>query len=330
MSTSGKSRSLLRLARRGRSEGTEAPDASKRSSETAEKQGLAPGLYVVATPIGNAADITLRALDVLTRADVIACEDTRVTAKLLAIHHISRPLLRYDEHTARQAGPLLVQRAAGGERVALVSDAGTPLLSDPGERLVRAFIEAHLPVTALPGASAVLTALAVSGLPACPFHFLGFPPPRQAARLRAFADLANLPATLVLLESPQRLAATLADIAQALGPREVAVARELTKLFEEVRRGTADELAAHYAEAGPPRGEVTVVVGPPPDAPVADEAEAEKLLVQAVGRLSARDAAAEVAAATGLPRRALYARAVELKGQSALKDQSSASKGQGE
>jgi 16S rRNA (cytidine1402-2'-O)-methyltransferase len=268
---------------------------------------------VVATPIGNAADITLRALDVLSRVDAIACEDTRVTAKLLALHGLSRPLLRYDEHTAHVAGPAIMQRVAQGERIALVSDAGQPLVSDPGERLVRLVVDAGLPVTAIPGASAVPTALALSGLPICPFLFAGFLPPRRTARRRALGELAHVAATLVFFESAQRLAAALADMADVLGGRRAVVARELTKLFEEVRRGILPELAVHYREAGAPKGEVTIVVGPPPTAPPIEEAEAERLLADAMLRLSPRDAAAQVAAATGLPRRTLYARAIALK-----------------
>lgn len=266
----------------------------------------------MATPIGNAADISLRALDVLTQADVIACEDTRVTARLLALHGISRPLSRYDEHTAHTAGPALLGRVARGERVALVSDAGTPLVSDPGERLVRGCVDAGLPVLAIPGASSVMAALCVSGLPTQRFMFLGFLPPRSVARRRGLAAVADLDATLVVLESAQRLAASLADMAAMLGPRQAAVTRELTKLFEEVRRGSLDELATHYRQAGAPKGEVTVVIGPPPPPLPVEDAEAERLLVDALSRMSARDAAASVAERTGLPRRGLYARAIVL------------------
>jgi 16S rRNA (cytidine1402-2'-O)-methyltransferase len=291
---------------------SEAAEASKPSS--ARPSRLAgPGLYLVATPIGNAADITLRALDVLARADVIACEDTRVTAKLLAVHGISRPLVRYDEHTARAAGPSLIERVGRGERVALVSDAGTPSISDPGERLVRDCIDAGLPVLAIPGASAALTALCVSGLPAARFMFAGFLSPRRVARRRELEELADVTATLVLLESPKRLASALADMADVLGPRDAAVARELTKLFEEVRRGSLPELAEYYRRTGAPKGEVTIVVAPPlPPPPLAD-AEVDRLLGEALTRLSPRDAASSVAKATGLPRRHLYARAVALK-----------------
>jgi 16S rRNA (cytidine1402-2'-O)-methyltransferase len=293
-------------------ETTQTAGASKRLTAVGSATGA--GLYVVATPIGNAADITLRALDVLAQADVIACEDTRVTAKLLAIHGISRPLVRYDEHTAGTAGPVLVERVRGGQRVALVSDAGTPLVSDPGERLVAECIRGGLPVVAIPGASSILTALCVSGLPVERFLFAGFLPPRSSARRRELEELADIRATLVLLESPKRLALALADMAEVLGPRDAAVTRELTKLFEEVRRGTLPELADYCRRAGAPKGEVTIVIAPPlPLAPVA-EAEVERLLGEALTRLSPRDAAADVATATGLPRRCIYARAVALKG----------------
>jgi 16S rRNA (cytidine1402-2'-O)-methyltransferase len=294
-------------------EPTQTAYASKQPTAVGSAAG--PGLYIVATPIGNAADITLRALDVLAQADVIACEDTRITAKLLAIYGISRPLVRYDEHTAGTAGPVLIERVTRGERVALVSDAGTPLVSDPGERLVSDCIRAGLPIVTIPGASSILTALCVSGLPAARFLFAGFLPSRSSARRRELEELADVGATLVLLESPKRLASALADMADVLGPRDTAVARELTKLFEEVRRGSLPELAEHYRWAGAPRGEVTIVIAPPlPLAPIA-EAEIDRLLGEALTRLSPRDAAAEVATATGLPRRRIYARAVALRGR---------------
>lgn len=296
-------------------ETTGAADTSKPPTGRPSKT-TGPGLYLVATPIGNAADITLRALDVLAQADVIACEDTRVTAKLLAIHGISRPLLRYDEHAARAAGPALIERVRRGERVALVTDAGTPLVSDPGDRLVRGSIDAGLPVVAIPGASAVLTALCVSGLPAGRFLFVGFLPPRSAARRRELEELADVAATLVLLESPRRLAASLADLADVLGSRDAAVGRELTKLFEEVRRGSLIELAEHYLKAAVPKGEVTIVVAPPLPPPPPADAEVEALLAEALERLSPKDAAATLAKVTGLPRRQLYAHAIKLRDRS--------------
>lgn len=271
------------------------------------------GLYLVATPIGNARDVTLRALDILGAVDVIACEDTRVTGKLMTIHGIATPLLSYREHTAERLRPQLIKRLNDGETVALVSDAGTPLVSDPGYKLVRDCIEAHLPVTPVPGPSSVLAAAVVSGLPMDRFLFAGFLPPRAAARRRALAGLAPVPATQVFLESPRRLAASLADMADVLGDRPAAVARELTKVFEEVRRGTLAELARHYQAEGPPKGEVTVVVAAGGPAPDIGATEVERLLGIALARLSVRDAVAQVAAATGLPRRQVYDRALSLK-----------------
>jgi 16S rRNA (cytidine1402-2'-O)-methyltransferase len=276
---------------------------------------IAPALYLVATPIGHAEDITLRALKTLSASDVIACEDTRVTAKLLARHGIERPLLSYHEHNAERMRPILLERLRRGETVALVSDAGTPLISDPGFKLVRAALEEHLPVTTVPGPSAPLAALLLSGLPSDRFLFAGFLPPKEAGRRTALAELAQVKASLVFFESAPRLAAALADMAAMLGPRPVAVARELTKLFEEVRRGSLAELAARYAEEGPPRGELVVVVGPPA-AEAAPEGEAlDRQIETALASMSVKDASAAVAAATGLPRRAVYARALALAGR---------------
>jgi 16S rRNA (cytidine1402-2'-O)-methyltransferase len=268
----------------------------------------------VATPIGNAADITLRALATLRTAAAIACEDTRTTAKLLAIHGISRPLIAYHEHNAAAAGAAILARLEGGEAVALVSDAGTPLVSDPGYRLVRRCIDAGLPVIAVPGASSVLAALSVSGLPTDRFLFAGFPPPRQAARRRFLAGLAGAASTLVLMESPQRLAMSLADMVEVLGDREAAVCRELTKLFEEVRRGPLADLAAHYHEAGPPKGEVTLVIAPPAPAAGLSDGELDALIGDALeAGESVRSAADRIAAASGRPRRDVYARALGLR-----------------
>ncbi|MTJ80284.1 MAG: 16S rRNA (cytidine(1402)-2'-O)-methyltransferase [Telmatospirillum sp.] len=275
----------------------------------------APGLYLVATPIGNLDDISLRALKVLKGADLIACEDTRVTGKLLSLLGIGGvPLSPYHEHNAEKARPALLARLREGAVVALVSDAGTPLVSDPGYRLVRDCHTEGLPVTSLPGASAVLTALQLSGLPSDRFLFAGFLPVKDGARRRTLAELAAVPASLVFYESPRRLPESLAVMAAVLGPRDAAVARELTKLHEEVRRGNLTELARHYAEAGAPRGEVVVVVGPPApeEAPAGDALDGA--LRQALAHLSLRDAAATVAAATGLPRRQVYRRAMELAG----------------
>ena len=287
-------------------------DPAARSKRAARGRGLHPGLHVVATPIGNAADISVRALDVLAGVDVVACEDTRVTGKLLAMHGLKVRLTPYHEHNARRARPALLARLARGEAVALVSDAGTPLVSDPGYRLVRAALDEGHPVTTVPGPSAPIAALTVSGLPPDRFFFAGFLPPRSAARRRELAALADVPATLVFLESPRRLAASLADMAAVLGPRAAAVARELTKRFEEVRRGALDDLARGYGAEGAPKGEVVVVVGPPGDAPAEDDAAVDERLRGALEEMSVRDAAAFVAAATGRARRQVYARALAL------------------
>ena len=277
------------------------------------------GLAVVATPIGHARDITLRALDILEQADAIACEDTRVTAKLLAIHGISRPLVPYHEHNAERARPALIKRLKGGENVALVSDAGTPLVSDPGFKLVRACIDEGIAVTPLPGASSVMCALVASGLPTDRFFFAGFLPQKSSARKRALRELADIPGSLVLMESAKRLAASLGDMAEVLGDRNAAVTRELTKMFEEVRRESLDELAAHYQSAGAPKGEVTIVIAPPIEAAAMDDAELDRLLTQALSDGSVRDAADAVAVISGHARRKVYARALALKKGGALK-----------
>jgi len=273
---------------------------------------LSPGLYVVATPIGNLGDITLRALKVLADADVIACEDTRVTAKLLARHGIGTPTTRFDDHNAAQARPRLLARVGDGQSVALVSDAGTPLISDPGYSLVRVIVDAGHSVVPIPGPSSVMAALSVAGLPTDRFLFAGFLPPKKTARIKELTGLASLQATLVFLESPRRLAAALADMAEVFGSRSVTVGRELTKRFEEVRRGTLADLAAHYAASGAPKGEVVVVVGGAGDTPAPTEAEALALLGQAMKTASVREAVKDVTAQTGLPRRTVYALALTL------------------
>ena len=290
------------------------PSRARKRSKPAPQAALAPGLYLVATPIGNLADISLRAIEVLDRASLVACEDTRTTRKLLTAHGIAAKLTAYHEHNAARVRPRLMERLECGEAVALVSDAGTPLISDPGYKLVAAAAEAGVAVTAVPGASAGLAALTVSGLPSDRYFFAGFLPNKSAARRRALAELVPVPASLVIYESARRLPAALADMAEVLGPRPAAVARELTKLHEEVRRGTLAALAEHYGSAGPPKGEVVVVIGPPGlDVAVALSAEAlDARLRAALGRESLRDAVAAVAEATGLPRKQIYARALEL------------------
>lgn len=256
--------------------------------------------------------MTIRALDVLRAVDLVACEDTRVTAKLLARYGIDARTTPYHEHNAERARPALLERLRAGGRVALVSDAGTPLISDPGYKLVADCLEADLAVAAMPGASAVLTALQLSGLPPDRFLFAGFLPARSAARRRSLEALRSVPATLVFYEGGSRLAASLADMAAVLGDRPAAIARELTKLFEEVRRERLSLLAADYAEHGPPKGEIVVVVGPPPEPAEMAGEDVDALLRTALETASVRDAAAAVVAATGRPRREIYARALAL------------------
>jgi 16S rRNA (cytidine1402-2'-O)-methyltransferase len=289
------------------------PVRSKSTDDPAGRQP-AEGLVIVATPIGNRHDITLRALALLASVDLIACEDTRVTGKLLALHGIRAPLQAYHEHNAASVRPVLLARLAKGERIALVSDAGTPLVSDPGYKLVRAVIEAGIPVGVAPGPSAVLAALVLSGLPSDRFFFAGFLPPREAARRSALTELAPIRASLIFFEAPSRLAAALADMAAILGDRDAAVARELTKLFEEVRRDRLPALAAHYRDAGPPKGELVVTVGPPAAVEAPAAADLDEQLRAALAAHSLRDAVAAVAGATGLPRRAVYRRALALTG----------------
>jgi len=271
----------------------------------------APGLYLVATPIGNLGDVTLRALELLAGADIIACEDTRVTRKLTERYGITTPLTPYHEHNAAEARPKLLARLVDGQAVALVSDAGTPLISDPGYKLVRAACEAGHAVTALPGASAVLTALSVAGLPTDHFFFEGFLPPRQSARQKRIAALANVPATLVLFESGPRIAAALADLAATLGTRAAAICRELTKLHEEVKRSDLVTLAQEYSTGAETRGEFVIVVAPSPDGDETAD-NIDDLLRQALTRVSVKDAVGEVALATGRSRREVYQRALVL------------------
>ncbi|HEY1613758.1 MAG TPA: 16S rRNA (cytidine(1402)-2'-O)-methyltransferase [Rhizomicrobium sp.] len=284
------------------------PNASRAESQ----KPLAPGLYLTATPIGNAGDVTLRALEVLRGCDAIAAEDTRVTSRLLAIYAISRPLLPYNDHNAAGTRPKLLARLRQGERIALVSDAGTPLVSDPGFKLVREAVSEGLSVWAIPGASAVLAALTLSGLPSDRFLFAGFLPPRAGERRTVLEELKPVRASLVFFESAPRLVDSLADMLTVLGPRPATIARELTKLHEEIRRSTLAELASHYAQAGPPRGEIVIVIGADTRAEP-DFACADSLLDQALAFMPVRAASDLVAEALGLPRRALYARALARK-----------------
>jgi 16S rRNA (cytidine1402-2'-O)-methyltransferase len=276
-------------------------------------QPLEPGLYVVSTPIGNLRDITLRALDILSRADWVLAEDTRQAGKLMAAYGLKAKIDRYDDHAGERVRPEVLRRLGEGARVALVSDAGTPLVSDPGYRLVQAAVAAGHPVYAAPGASAPLAALAVSGLPTDRFLFAGFPPPKSAARRAFLEELASVRSTLIFFEGGSRVAASLKDMAEVLGPRPAVVARELTKLYEECVRGALDVLADDPRLAAP-RGEIVVLVGPG-EAREASDAEVEAALRAALERSGAAEAASEVAKAFGRPRRALYQRAISLKGQ---------------
>jgi 16S rRNA (cytidine1402-2'-O)-methyltransferase len=275
-------------------------------------QPIDPGLYIVATPIGNLEDVSLRALRILRDADAIACEDTRTTLRLVQRYGLCRTLLPYHEHNARQALPAILRRLEAGEVVALVSDAGTPLVSDPGYRLVEAVLEAGRAVVPIPGASALLAGLVAAGLPTDRFFFAGFLPNRQAARRSALEELAAIPATLVFYEAPGRVADALADITAVLGDRPACLARELTKRFEEWRRGPASVLAASAID-DPPRGECVVMVAPPSaDARAASQEDIDTMLRVALAHDSVRDAAAAVAEASGQKRRLVYARALEL------------------
>ncbi len=279
----------------------------------AEAQRIEPGLHIVATPIGNLGDISFRGVRTLAAADAVLAEDTRVTKTLLAHYGISTPLVAYHEHNAAAMRPQLLERLRGGAALALVSDAGTPLISDPGFKLVAEVAAEGLPVTAVPGASAVLAALTVAGLPTDRFFFEGFLPSRTAARRQRIAELGAIPGTLVFFESARRVTEMLADLAAVLGPRDAAVARELTKHYETVRRGPLDRLAAEFLAEGPPRGEIVVLVAPPIEGkPVFAETDLDAKIGEAMQRLSVKDAATVVAADTGLPRRQVYARAIEL------------------
>nr|WP_294848324.1 16S rRNA (cytidine(1402)-2'-O)-methyltransferase [uncultured Sphingomonas sp.] len=277
-------------------------------------QPLDPGLYIVATPIGNLGDLTARAADVLRRVDRVLAEDKRVSAKLLAHVGATAPMTAYHDHSDDALrGRLLAEIAT--KPVALISDAGTPLISDPGYKLVRAAREAGLAVHTLPGPCAAIAALTLAGLPTDRFLFLGFLPAKAKARTDAIAEVANVRASLVLYESGPRLADSLAALATGLGPRDGAVIREISKLHEETVTGTLPELADRYAKA-PPKGEIVIVVGPPPEREDASDDELDQALKAALQTLTPSRAAADVAAALGIPKKRAYARALELGGRS--------------
>lgn len=295
-----------------------APAAPRAPSYTAfgiraEAEALAPGLHIVATPIGNLRDISFRALATLAAADGVLAEDTRTSKTLLAHYGISTPLYPYHEHNAEQMRPKILGKLREGGKLALISDAGTPLVSDPGYKLVAEVVAEGLPVTGIPGPSAVLAALVLAGLPTDRFFFEGFLPPKAAARRGRLTELASIPGTLVFFESPRRLAEMLSDAAAVLGERPGAVARELTKFYETVRRGPLSVLAAHYEGEEEARGEIVVVIGPPgaETEAAAGDAIGERLRI-ALAELSLKEAVAQVAAETGQPRRKVYARALEL------------------
>ncbi len=279
---------------------------------------LQAGLYLVATPIGTAADITVRALDILTNADMLAAEDTRNTLKLMDIHGVKlngRPILSYHDHNGAAQRPRLMRAIEEGKSVAYVSDAGTPLIADPGYQLAAEAITRGLAVTSAPGASALLAALCVAGLPTDRFMFAGFPPVKSVAKEKFLREFENVPATLVFYESPRRVAACLAVMQRVYGAhRKVAVCRELTKKFEEVRRATLGELADQYANEPAPKGEVVIVLGPPLET-AASPADIDAALLDALQNASLKDAAREVAEMLKLPRKQLYARALELSGK---------------
>ena len=282
-------------------------------SEKDAPRKLPPALYIVATPIGNLGDITLRALHTLAHADVILSEDTRVTGALLHHYGLKKPMLSYHDHNAEARQPEILDRLASGHAVALVSDAGTPLVSDPGYRLVQACRAAGHTVTAIPGASALLTALASAGLPTDRFLFAGFPPAKRTARRKMFEELLPLRATLVFYESPTRLLASLDDLAAVFGAnRPAAIARELTKLFEEIRRGSLAELIALYRAEATPRGEITILLAPPTETPT-EEPALDALLREALAAHTIRDAVTIVTAQTNLKKSDVYARALMLR-----------------
>lgn len=275
---------------------------------------LSPGLYIVATPIGNLGDMTARARDILSRADLVACEDTRITGRLLLLLGLQAKLIPYHEHNAAEQRPKLLAALAAGQAVALVSDAGTPLISDPGYKLVREVADAGFQVYPVPGASALLAALCVSGLPTDRFMFAGFLPAKSQARQTVLADLKTIPASLVFFESAQRLSESLKDMAHILGPRDAAVARELTKFHEETRRGSLNTLAQSYVEMDPPKGELVIVVGPPdPDTAQVGDHEIDEMLHRALQQASLREAVDAVTQATGRKRKDIYAHALTLK-----------------
>jgi 16S rRNA (cytidine1402-2'-O)-methyltransferase len=279
-----------------------------------EADPLAPGLYVVATPIGNLGDMTVRGLATLAAAETVLCEDTRTSGKLMERFAIKAKLWSYHEHNAQKVRPEILARLQQGATIALISDAGMPLVSDPGYRLVKEAVELGIPVTACPGPSAVLTGLALSGLPTDRFLFAGFVPQKQGERKKLFAEFAKLKATLIFFESPHRIIETLHDLATALPGRHVAVTRELTKLHEEVLRGSAEDIAAQLEERAAVKGEITLLVGPPEGEEEVSEADLDNAITQALAEMPASKAASEVAKRFNLGRSDVYQRILVRKG----------------
>lgn len=292
-----------------------APGASASGTPASSRDAGIGELGLVATPIGNLGDLSVRAADYLRAADAIACEDSRITIRLLQHLGIKKSLLSYHDHNADEMRPRLIERLQRGEKMALVSDAGTPLISDPGFKLVREVAALGIPVTALPGPSAPIMALILSGLPTDRFLFLGFLAAKSAARRTELEEVAGLRASLILFETAPRLVTALGDLRAVLGDRPAAVARELTKMFEEVRRGSLQELLDHYTEAGPPKGEIVIVIGPPLAEAAGAAIDLDAALLKALQVMRVKEAAEAVAAAASLPKRQVYQRALELKQQ---------------
>ena len=289
-------------------------DRVKEALEDLAADPLASGIYLVATPIGNLADVTLRALAVLSRADVVYCEDTRHSAKLLQHYSIAAKTLPLHEHNEDREIERVLSEAEAGKRIAIISDAGTPLLSDPGFRLVRTAASRNIPVISIPGPSAVLTALTTSGLPTDAFFFAGFLPPKQAARRTRLAEIAQIPGSLIIFEAPHRVEDALVDVADVLGNRAAVVARELTKLHETMARGTLHALADQYAGSAL-KGEIVIVVGPPEPQAVSDDAISVRL-DEMLGEMSLKDAAKTIAGELGVPKSRVYALGVKAKDES--------------
>lgn len=282
------------------------------SQQSKSKSPEKGALYIVATPIGNLGDMTYRAVETLQSVDLIACEDTRVSAKLLQHFDIHVPTLSYNDHNGSKQRPKLLEKLASGQNIALISDAGTPLISDPGYKLVEDAHAKHIPVIPIPGASSIITALCACGLPTDQFHFAGFLPTKSKARQDAIASLSGIPSTLVLLESPKRLVSSLADLLNGLGERQAVIARELTKRFEEMRRGSLHELLAQYEQEDTPKGEIVIVIAPA-QAPSWNEHDINQLLSSAMKTCSTKEAAAKISQQTGLSKSDLYQRALALK-----------------